>query len=75
MPAPEKIVVSVLRGSCPDEETCPAVTRVEHDHDGRYLIGERVTDAAILAAHAGRMADHEILVRFPLNLIPEVDHA
>ena len=73
MPNPAKITISVLRGNCADEETCPAVTRVEHDPDGRYLIGERVTDPDILAAHAHRMATGEVLVRFPVGLIPEVD--
>lgn len=69
----EEIVVTVLRGTCADEETCPAVTRIEHDPEGRYLIGERVTDPAVLAAHAHRMAEHKVLVRFPAHLIPEVD--
>ena len=73
MSKPPDVVVRVLRGTCADEETCPAVTRVEHDPHWRYLIGERVSDPAILAAHAGRMADHEVLVRFPADLIPEVD--
>jgi hypothetical protein len=73
MSKPDEIVVRVLRGTCADEETCPAVTRIEHDAEGRYLIGERVTDPAILAAHAHRMAADEVLVRFPIGLIPEVD--
>lgn len=73
MSKPEKIVVHVLRGTCADEETCAAVTRVEHDTHWRYLIGEPVTDPAILAAHADRMAPHEVLVRYPTGLIPEID--
>jgi hypothetical protein len=69
----DRINVTVLRGGCADEETCPAVTRIDHDPAGRYLIGERVTDPEILMAHASRMAPNEVLVRFPQELIPEVD--
>jgi hypothetical protein len=74
MSKPERIVVRVLRGTCADEETCAAVTRVEHDTQWRYMIGEPVSDPAILAAHADRMAPHEVLVRYPVGLIPEIDH-
>lgn len=74
MSQPEEIVVRVLRGTCADEETCATVTRVEHDKQWRYLIGEPVSDPAILAAHADRMAPHEVLVRYPAGLIPEIDH-
>jgi hypothetical protein len=70
----EKIAIRVLRGTCADEETCAAVTRVEHDEQWRYLIGEPVSDPAILAAHADRMAAHEVLVWYPAGLIPEIDH-
>jgi hypothetical protein len=73
MADPEKVVIRVLRGTCADEETCAAVTRVEHHEQWRYLIAEPVTDPAILAAHDSRMAPHEVLVRFPSDLIPEVD--
>jgi hypothetical protein len=69
----EKVVVRVLRGTCADEETCPAVTRVENDKRWRYMIGEPVSDPAILSAHAARMAANEVLIRYPAGLIPEID--
>ena len=58
MSQPDEIVVRVVRGTCADEETCPAVTRIEQDEQWRYVIGEPVSDPAILAAHADRMASH-----------------
>lgn len=66
------INVTWLRGVCSDDVTCPAITEIDTDPDHLYVIAEPVTDEAVLAAHAHRMAAHERLVRIPKTLAPEV---
>ncbi len=70
-PDPDQIHITVLRGECGDDKTCPAITDLG-DPDYLYFIAEPVTDPNIVSAHAARMAPHERLYRFPRHLIPEV---
>lgn len=70
------IEVTVLRAndpSCPDGNSCPAVTRVKQRPGRHYLIAVPETDPAVLAAHASRMGPGEVLVWQPDDLVPEVD--
>lgn len=64
--------ITILRKDCPDDETCAAFTEVSSEPDYLYAIVEMVSDPAILAAHRHAMAPHEVLVRFPRTLAPEL---
>jgi hypothetical protein len=62
----------MLRSSCPDGRTCPAVTAVPALPGSRFVIGKRVSDPALRAAFAAHLAEDEELVMVPAELLPEV---
>lgn len=63
--------VTVLRGSCGDDETCPVQTTVSTRPGRIYYVATIETDPDIVAAYAGRVGPGEILVWQPDDL-PEV---
>jgi hypothetical protein len=75
MPADANMIeVTVLRTdpSCTDTNTCHGITQVAGDDEFFYLVGDPVTDPALLAAHAHRIGEGEQLFRFRRRVIPEV---
>jgi hypothetical protein len=69
--APTDVTVTVLRGSCADDETCFKITDTG-DPEYLHFIGEPETDTAILAAHGRHIGPGEVLYRFPRRHLPEV---
>jgi hypothetical protein len=68
---PEFEIVT-LRSTCPDGRTCPSVKAIPAAPGSRYVIGNRVTDPALLAAFAPHLGPDESLIEVPTELLPEV---
>jgi hypothetical protein len=66
------IQVTVLRGSCADDETCPKITDAG-DPDAFHLVAVPETDPQLLAQHARHIAAREVLVRFPRHYLTDVE--
>ena len=60
--------ITVLRGSCADDETCPIEAKVSSRPGRTYYIAAIETESDILAAFQGRIGPGEILVWQPENL-------
>lgn len=64
--------ITTLRSThCPANRQCPSIHRLDTDPEGLYVIAKKVTDPAVLAAFAGRVAADEHLGWVPGTLIPE----
>ncbi len=64
----EELEVSLIRGECPDNRTCPAVRRT--NRGSLMITGRLVTDPAEMAKL--KIGPGEVAVEVPQSLMPEV---
>ncbi len=63
--------ITTLRGTCEDEDICPAVRAVDGEPELLYVQGWVVTDTEKLAAFGAPPG--ETVVAVPRSLLPEID--
>ena len=65
----DKLILTRVRGTCPDDRTCPAAHKTSRGTV--MIVGRPVTEPEALAQMA--IGDGEIAIEVPGELFPEVD--